>query len=266
MKYILLIYGAESGWTDSERCACMAESMEICRQLEAEGKLIAASPLQLVDTAKTVRLRSGQQQLTAGPFAETAEQLGGFYILQLDHLDQAIAIAGRLPPAAKGSVEIRPMVALAELPADRFERVQRHDPALTPYILLCYDDESAWRKAGPEALQAAMREAAGLAHELDAQGRYISAAPLHSVETATSLRVRDGQQMLMDGPFAETREVLGGFYLILARSQEEALEMAARHPGARVGAVEVRPLFDLSQIDTVDVSAVSEPKGAPDNA
>jgi hypothetical protein len=112
-------------------------------------------------------------------------------------------------------------------------------------MLLCYDDEAAWAKAGEAALKAAMQEAVGLTHELHAKGQYLLASPLHPVATATSVRVRDGKRMVTDGPFAETREQLGGFYLIDAANLDEAIEIAGRHPGARLGTVEIRPVFEL---------------------
>jgi hypothetical protein len=113
-------------------------------------------------------------------------------------------------------------------------------------MLLCYDDEQAWAAAGQEALEAAMQEAVALTHELDKKAQYVIAAPLHSVATATSVRVRGGKPIVTDGPFAETREVLGGFYVIDVASREEAVAIAARHPGARVGTVEVRPIMELA--------------------
>ncbi|QDS88016.1 YCII-related domain protein [Rosistilla ulvae] len=116
MKYMLLIYSDESRWTDSERESCMVESMAICKELEAEGKWIASSPLHPVSTATSVRLREGKRQITDGPFAETTEQLGGYYIIDVDDLDEAIAIAERLPPARKGTVEIRPLFPLPSEP------------------------------------------------------------------------------------------------------------------------------------------------------
>lgn len=112
MKYMLLIYSAEDTWTDEERQQCMQKSMSICETLQAEGKLIMADPLQSVNVATTVRVRQGQRQVTDGPFAETAEQLGGFYLIDVDHLDEAMSIAESLPPAKKGSVEIRPLEQL----------------------------------------------------------------------------------------------------------------------------------------------------------
>jgi hypothetical protein len=248
MKYMLLIYSAESDWTDEERAACMVESMGVGAELATRGIYIMSSPLEFVTAATSVRVRNGQTQITTGPFAETSEQLGGFYILELDNLDEAIAVASRLPPAKKGTVEIRPVLALDGLPPDAFELVDVHDPSLTPYMLLCYDDAEHWKQVGPEAQHAAMMEAVAATRELAARGRYISASPLHPVETATSLRIRNGRRTISDGPFAETREVLGGFYLLLAKDRHEVEAIAARHTGAPTGTVEIRPLFDLSGV------------------
>lgn len=113
------------------------------------------------------------------------------------------------------------------------------------FMLLCYDDEQAWQRAGEAALKDAMQEAIALTHELDAKGQYVAAAPLQPVATAVSVRLRDGRQQVTDGPFAETREVLGGYYVIDVANLDEAIHVAERHPGARVGTVEVRPLIEL---------------------
>jgi hypothetical protein len=116
MKYMLLIYGAENNWTEDERRECMLESMAICDELAQQGKWIDSSPLHSVRTATSLRVRNGKRQITDGPFAETTEQLGGYYILDVENLDEAIEIASRLPPAKKGTVEIRPLFPLPERP------------------------------------------------------------------------------------------------------------------------------------------------------
>jgi len=113
------------------------------------------------------------------------------------------------------------------------------------YMLLCYDDDKAWERAGQDALEAAMQEAVQLTHEINAKGQYIEAAPLEPVSTATSVRVRDGKRLVTDGPFAETREVLGGYYLIDVPNLDEAIRIAQQHPGARLGTVEIRPVIEL---------------------
>jgi len=112
---MLLIYGTEDGWTEAEREACMRESMAICDELAGQGKFVAASPLHPVSTATSVRVRGTKRLVTDGPFAETTEQLGGYYIVDVEHLDEAIAIASRLPPAKKGTVEIRPLFDVSHL-------------------------------------------------------------------------------------------------------------------------------------------------------
>src|SRR5690554_4469050 len=112
MKYMLLIYSDEKCWTGEERAACMVESLAICDELAARGQFIDASPLESVTTAVTVRVRGGEALVTDGPFAETTEQLGGYYVLDLPDLDAAIAVAARLPPATKGTVEIRPLFSI----------------------------------------------------------------------------------------------------------------------------------------------------------
>jgi hypothetical protein len=113
------------------------------------------------------------------------------------------------------------------------------------YMLLCYDDMEYWEKVGPAVHTAAMDEAVQLTQELSGRGQYLTAAPLHPVATATSVRLREGRRLVTDGPFAETREVLGGFYLIDVKDLNEAISIAARHPGARVGTVEIRAVMEL---------------------
>ncbi len=116
MKYMLLIYADEQAWTESERQMCYGESTDLAHQLRSKGQYVAASPLQPVATATTVRVREGKRTIKDGPFAETREQLGGYYLVDVKNLDEAIAVAGRIPAARKGTVEVRPVVELPDLP------------------------------------------------------------------------------------------------------------------------------------------------------
>ncbi len=116
MKYMLLIYANEQAWTEPERQACYEESTEVARQLKARGQFVATSPLQPVATATSVQVRGGKKMVHDGPFAETREQLGGFFMIDVANLDEAIAVAARIPGARKGTVEIRPVVELPHLP------------------------------------------------------------------------------------------------------------------------------------------------------
>lgn len=255
MRYMLVMYGNENDWDDAERRECMVESLEICKELAAKGKFIATAPLQSVATASSVRVREGRMLVTDGPFAETTEQLGGYFLLDLENLDEAIAIAGRLPSVRKGVAEIRPLLDLEGRPEPRSIASGAAPAGTAPYLLLCYHDEAIFERAEPSFKTEAMAEAAGLCRKLSENGKYLNASPLHPSSTATCVRVRDGKRHITDGPFAETHEVLGGFYLVLAESPEEAQRIAAQQPGARLGTIEVRPLFDFSALnDTLPIS------------
>lgn len=116
MKYMLLIYGDEKAWNDAERSNCYEESTALTHELNARGQYLGASPLQPVATATSVRVRDGKRLVTDGPFAETREQLGGFFLIEAEDLNAAISIAGRIPGARKGTVEIRPVMELSGLP------------------------------------------------------------------------------------------------------------------------------------------------------
>jgi hypothetical protein len=118
MKYMLLIYADEQVWSDSEREACYAESAQVANKLKSKGQYLAASPLQPVATATSVQVRNGERLVTDGPFAETREQLGGYFLVDAGNLDEAIEIAGQIPGARKGTVEIRPIVEVEALLAD----------------------------------------------------------------------------------------------------------------------------------------------------
>ena len=115
MKYMLLIYQDESALGNSEREACYGESLQLVQELNTNGKYLAAAPLHPTSTATSVRVREGKRFVTDGPFAETREQLGGYYLIDAKNLDEAIDIAARIPGARRGTVEVRPVVELAGL-------------------------------------------------------------------------------------------------------------------------------------------------------
>lgn len=117
MKYMLLIYADEQVWTEAERQHCYGESTRLAHELKSNGQFLATSPLRPVSTATSVQVRDGKRIVTDGPFAETREQLGGYFLVDAHDLDAAIEIAGRIPAARKGTVEIRPVVEIPGLPA-----------------------------------------------------------------------------------------------------------------------------------------------------
>jgi hypothetical protein len=116
MKYMLLIYMHEDAMNEEERQACYGESTKLCATLNESGKFVGANPLHPVNRAKSVRVREGKSTVTDGPFAETREHLGGYFLVDASDLDEAIEIASRIPGAKKGTVEIRPVMELPGLP------------------------------------------------------------------------------------------------------------------------------------------------------
>jgi hypothetical protein len=117
MKYMLLVYLEEGALSDTEREHCYVESAQLARDLSTSGKYVASGPLHPVSTATSVRVRNGKRLVTDGPFAETREQLGGYYIIDARDLDEAMSIAERVPPAKVGTIEIRPLLEIEGLPS-----------------------------------------------------------------------------------------------------------------------------------------------------
>jgi hypothetical protein len=116
MQYMMLIYLDENAMSEAERAKCYEESAAFSRQLHAEGKYLSASPLHPTSTATSIRFQEGKRMVLDGPFAETREQLGGFFIVDAKNLDEAIDIAGRIPAGKFGTVEIRPVMEISGLP------------------------------------------------------------------------------------------------------------------------------------------------------
>ena len=116
MKYLLLIYADENALSESEREQCYGESLQLAHQINTTGQYLAAAPLHPTSTATSVRVREGKRLVIDGPFAETREQLGGYFLIDAKDLDAAIDVAERLPMASRGTIEIRPVVELPGLP------------------------------------------------------------------------------------------------------------------------------------------------------
>ena len=116
MKYMLLIYHEEQGWdtiTEAERQQIYGEYRKLRADLEARGQFVTGSQLQPITTATTVRVRDGKELVTDGPFAETHEQLGGYFLIEAKDLDEATSIAAQIPSARTGTIEVRPLAESA---------------------------------------------------------------------------------------------------------------------------------------------------------
>jgi hypothetical protein len=115
------------------------------------------------------------------------------------------------------------------------------------YLCLIYENEKAWETMPPTESEAFMNEYFAFTGDIQKSGKLVAGEALQPTPTATTVRVRNGKVSTTDGPFAETKEQLGGFYLIESKDLNEAIQVAARIPSARLGAVEVRPVVDFSQ-------------------
>jgi len=118
MKYMLLVYLEEEALSETEREQCYVTSARLAQEIHANGQYLDAAPLHPTSTATSIRVRDGKRLMTDGPFAETREQLGGYYLINARDLDQAISIAERIPAARWGTIEIRPVMEIAGLPTD----------------------------------------------------------------------------------------------------------------------------------------------------
>jgi hypothetical protein len=116
MKYLLTIYMDEQVLSDAERQDCYQESTQLAHEINAKGQYLGANPLYPTATATSIRVRDGKSLVTDGPFAETREQLGGYFLIEAKDLDEAIGIAERIPAARLGTVEVRPVVDVPGLP------------------------------------------------------------------------------------------------------------------------------------------------------
>src|SRR5215213_8748237 len=116
MKYLLLIYNDEQGWdaiSEAERQQIYGEYESLIGELRSRGQFVTGSQLQPISTATSVRVRDGKELVTDGPFAETHEQLGGYFLIEAENLDEATSIAARIPSAKDGTIEVRPLVESA---------------------------------------------------------------------------------------------------------------------------------------------------------
>jgi hypothetical protein len=134
VKYMLLIYLEEKALDESEREQCYQESAQLAHEIQAAGQYLAAAPLHPTSMAASVRVREGRRLVTDGPFAETREQLGGYFLVEAKDLDEAIAIAARIPMARRGTVEVRPVIEIPGLPVEGYPR---------PAVAVSLDDRLA---------------------------------------------------------------------------------------------------------------------------
>lgn len=250
MNYLMFV--CADGMPSPDQLAVMQRELPgWIAEMDDRGVRLFGQELDLPETAVTVRVRNGETLVTDGPFAETKEFVAGFDLLDCADLDEAIEVASRSPVSWFQTLEIRPFAdgpmapglppgpctSAAEIPTARL----RAEPARTQRyaLFMCLDGIPA-----DDEVEASIgREAMAWHAEMTARGSLVYGHALASAETATTVRVRDGKTLICDGPFAETKEFIGGFAILDCNGRDEALELAALHPLAHHHMVEVRAFW-----------------------
>jgi len=245
MQYLLIIAGntgySSDGAAAPEDLAVMQR--EIPRwvgEMNRRGVRLLGRELDLPGTAATVRVRQGEALVTDGPFAETREFIAGFNLLECADLDEAIEVAAGCPISWFHTLEIRPFMPGLRLGEQAFAFGRGEDGAARPYLLIMW---MGGTPAAPLDDDAVKREGEAWRQDLEARGLQILGNALEGPDTARTIRVRDGEILLSDGPFTETKEFIAGLDVVSCADREQAIQLAAVHPIARYHAIEVRPFY-----------------------
>jgi hypothetical protein len=236
MRYLALLGGDESAGPapgTPEFDALLARYGQFGEA--AADAIVGGEALQGAATATTIRHGDGEPLVTAGPYAETVEALGGLYVLEADTLDDAIELARQIPAALDGWVSLRPMVEWFDRGKDAAGAGDE-----VRYIAFIYGKETEGDQPDTPGWDEGM-----VAHQrfMDAVGDAVQAGgALHPIATGTTVRVRGGEVIVSDGPFAESAEVVGGFYVLRATDQDAALAAARQIPAE---AIELRPIMEF---------------------
>jgi hypothetical protein len=236
MQYMLIHAGAPdlAGAWDGEAWASLMSWLD---ETISSGVSVEGGPLRLDADATTVKVREGQLIVTDGPYAETKEQIAGYDVIECASMEEAVRWAGQHPHSWMGSVEVRALAGgspAVHLPEPRVGK--------TRYMMLvCTDPE-----ARPQGFTRVEPVDPWVA-EMDGRGVRLFGSELEPPSAARTVRVRDSRAIVTDGPFAETKEQIAGFDLLECTDLDEAIEVAARHPMARAGLLEVRPFRPLGE-------------------
>ncbi len=202
------------------------------------GVSLQGARLRPAADATTVKIRAGELIITDGPFVETKEQVSGYDVLECASLDEAVRWASRHPHSWLGSIEVRPLPDSAPpcgpLPEPGDGKIQ--------YVMLVCTDPSVDRREFEN-----IQPVDPWVDEMDGRGVRLYGSELESPGSARTVRVRDSQAIVTDGPFAETKEQIAGFDVLECTDLDEAIEVAGKHPMARLGILEVRPFWPFKE-------------------
>jgi hypothetical protein len=206
----------------------------IARRINITGK-----PLAPPSTARTVRVRGGDTLVSDGPFAATKEFIGGFDLLECEDMDEAIEVAAKHPVAWFNAIELRPLLE-EEADVPHFIDPKR----LNQMMLVCIDGVAE----AADVEEQIGRDCEAWREQIEGSGVRVAGAPIAAAGEAKTVRVRDGETIVSDGPFVDSMEFLGGFDLLSCDTFEEAVGWAAKHPIARFHQIEVRNFVDLESV------------------
>jgi hypothetical protein len=233
----MLIHAADADlaaqWDDTARAAFSSWLEETIRT----GVNLQGSRLRPTSDATTVKIRDGELLITDGPYAETREQVAGYDLLECASLDEALRRAAAHPSSWVGAIEVRALperAPAAPLPAPVKGRAR--------YLMLVCTDRAVDPKESERT-----DPVEPWVTETDGKGTRLYGSELLPPESARTVRVRDGRAMVTDGPFAETKEQIAGFDVLECADLDEAIEIAGRHPMARLGLLEVRPFWPMDE-------------------
>ena len=209
-------------------------------EMTGRGVRLLGRELKLPETAATVRVRDGQTLVTDGPFAETKEFIAGFNLLECADLDEAVKVAATCPISRFQTLEIRPFTGGLRLGEAALAFGRGEDGAASPYLLTMWVGGAP---AEPFDDQEMAEEGEAWRHDLEERGVHVLGNALGGTDTATTVRVRDGETLLSDGPFTKTKEFIAGIDVVSCADRQQAIQLAAAHPIARYHAIEVRPFY-----------------------
>jgi hypothetical protein len=239
MKYVQFIWA--DGRPAPEDLAVMQRELPGWdEEMTRRGVRLFGRELDLPETAATVRVRDGETLVTDGPFVETKEFIAGFDLVECAGFDEAVEVAAKCPISRFQAMEVRRFAEGLWLGERAFAFGRGEDGAGRPYLL------SMWVGGAPAAPfddQAVREECDAWRQDLEARGLHVLGAALGDTQTATTVRVRDGETLLSDGPPTKTEEFIAGIDVVSCADRQQAIQLAAAHPIARYHALEVRPFY-----------------------
>lgn len=253
MKFAILGCSAEknyAGMSISEMAAMSEDCFAYVATLLKEGYVIQdGATLQPTCTAKTLRWQNGAVVVTDGPFAETKEQFGGVCVLEARDMDHVVELMVKHPALHHGAaIEIRPVNEEAlQRQAASIDALRPNaravDPQATRFVSMGHINENGPHAGCKDEFGAMLAECKKFDEVRIMNGQWLSAIGLQSVQTAKTLRVKEGKVIVTDGPFAETKEQLGGIVILAFKDMNDAISTLSNHPALPFGVViEIRPI------------------------